>query len=1563
MRLLLAALALLMLGGLFFGVMQTPPAKRFMAARLTATLSAKLPWPVEVRGIGGLLPFVATVESVRLGEAGDPWLELNGAIMNLNAFPLARGQVAIERIGADTLTLHRLPESEDADETEVRAPLALPVLSDLPGWIWLGQLAVDRITIGEDVLGRTVAFDVGGAYLPWEEEAVRIDVRGLDDLDAGVSLSGSLKQGVVALRMEARDATLLPAFAGLEAPFALTLAIDGPLSGAAVTLEAKRGDERLASLDATVAYPDPLHIEGTAFLAAPPDLLPPAVRERFGEEFNLDLNMTLGGGNDLTLAETRVDFGRGALTLSGTYALSTGMLDLAPVVTYDDFHHLTGQVAPGDPVGMTAHIPVQGTREQLTLQPSVSVGGEPFLSGDLSLGLGELLAATGDITVHPAVATTPVQFQDLLAEGAALSLDMTYGDGDARFQNTHLRVGKTAIVVTGTANTGNNTLDMTLKATASDLHEFEGLAGLPLAGAGSIELTAKGDATRTTVQGVVRVENLTANTLTAPAGELQVDLIAGGFPDTLADRIESTISGSFPGFQPQPDLARDLTLNGGIVLEARQRLQVTDLDISDGNLALRANGTVNLESRTADFNADMRAAQFGDYTAIANLPYRGAADLTLHIASGEAPGSLVANLQGSLSALDGLPAAADGLLGEDVALTAQGQYDGARAALTAFTLAGGGLRAEGSGDFTPETKQINAEVEGAIADLAPLSGVAGRPLSGAAEFTLEASGPRDAIAARGTINGQDLNLDVLLADTATITVDATGLPSAIAATVAASLEQSGETLTLDTRIALAESRLDIGALELVAGGNRLSGAGVFDLARNRGHGELSVDAQDLSTLETWVKRPLTGRIALDATLAKDTGVLIGQFDAADLVADTLRLTVATGTFNVDDVFGAPSGTIEVNATDFEAGEFHLEALSFTAAGPPSGMDLNLTTAGVLQGYTPFNLSAGGRFSNETVAFDLRDLDFGVEGFSFALQAPATLSWQEDTAVLSPLRLQGDSGALEAAGQYTTEAIDARVAWTDVSLRLVELAGIEPMDGAVSGTLALTGTPESPRIDAKMSVAGYRRELDNDDVPGLDARLTADFSDGALSAELTASVERAADFQARAGIPVTLRLAPWQFEIAQDAAFTGTLQGTADLAAIAPLLPMEGHALRGQLDADISARGTRSAPRLDGAITVADGYYENGGTSTILNELAMTVRAEGDTLRLTEFSANDTAGGTFSGEGYMAFRPEDGSPFEFKLALDRPRLVYRDDLRADGGGELHLTGNASGALLQGDLAIGPAYITTPEGSAETEVTTVAFTETQAAGESETETREEMPYRVDLDLTIDLPGKIFVSGPGLDSEWEGNFRVRNTATEPAVEGQLRVRKGTLDFLGRLFNLAESTVTFDGQSPPAPYLRIVAVTETKDVLARVRMEGVADSLNITLESEPTLPQDEILSRVLFGQRLSDVSPVQALTLARYAPMFNRKQSGRSILGSGGPKPFLVDRVSLRSGTGVGDASIATGKYLSEDFYLEFEQGLGAAESLVSLDWIFAPRWSLRGKTTSQGQGGLGVFWKKDY
>jgi len=89
---------------------------------------------------------------------------------------------------------------------------------------------------------------------------------------------------------------------------------------------------------------------------------------------------------------------------------------------------------------------------------------------------------------------------------------------------------------------------------------------------------------------------------------------------------------------------------------------------------------------------------------------------------------------------------------------------------------------------------------------------------------------------------------------------------------------------------------------------------------------------------------------------------------------------------------------------------------------------------------------------------------------------------------------------------------------------------------------------------------------------------------------------------------------------------------------------------------------------------------------------------------------------------------------------------------------------------------------------------------------------------------------------------------------------------------------------------------------------------SPEMELTSEPVLPSDEILARLLFGRSVSDISPIQALQLAQTANML---AGGGEIDFMGKMRQFLgVDQLELKpSGDTEGETSIRAGKYLGQN------------------------------------------------
>jgi translocation and assembly module TamB len=232
---------------------------------------------------------------------------------------------------------------------------------------------------------------------------------------------------------------------------------------------------------------------------------------------------------------------------------------------------------------------------------------------------------------------------------------------------------------------------------------------------------------------------------------------------------------------------------------------------------------------------------------------------------------------------------------------------------------------------------------------------------------------------------------------------------------------------------------------------------------------------------------------------------------------------------------------------------------------------------------------------------------------------------------------------------------------------------------------------------------------------------------------------------------------------------------------------------------------------------------------------------------------------------------------------------------------------------------------------------------------------------LDLTVDLPGRVFVRGRGLESEWQGRLQVTGTVSDPRLVGELQVRRGYIDFLDRRLELREGVISFGGETPPDPTMRVEATTDVADLTAVLRIEGRAREPTLTLDSEPPLPQDEILARLLFQRETSQMTPAQA---AQLALAVNRLRGGGGFDVLGRARALLgVDTLDFSGGETMEQSTLRAGRYLNDDVYLELEQGAVGGTSRARVEVEILPNVSLQADTGADAQSGVGIQWRYDF
>lgn len=209
----------------------------------------------------------------------------------------------------------------------------------------------------------------------------------------------------------------------------------------------------------------------------------------------------------------------------------------------------------------------------------------------------------------------------------------------------------------------------------------------------------------------------------------------------------------------------------------------------------------------------------------------------------------------------------------------------------------------------------------------------------------------------------------------------------------------------------------------------------------------------------------------------------------------------------------------------------------------------------------------------------------------------------------------------------------------------------------------------------------------------------------------------------------------------------------------------------------------------------------------------------------------------------------------------------------------------------------------------------------------------------------------------------MQVTGTSAAPIVTGEARVVRGTYSFASRRFELTRGIVSFEGGPLADPQINIAASTTAEGVTANINITGSGQVPRIAFNSTPSLPQDEVLSRLLFGSSVTNLSATEAIQLAAALNSLRATGGGLNPLGQL-RSAAGIDRLRILGEddtTGRGMA-LAAGQYLTDDIYVEIitdARGFTAVQLEIALTRAL----SLLSQTGSFGGSRAGLKYSKDY
>lgn len=397
-----------------------------------------------------------------------------------------------------------------------------------------------------------------------------------------------------------------------------------------------------------------------------------------------------------------------------------------------------------------------------------------------------------------------------------------------------------------------------------------------------------------------------------------------------------------------------------------------------------------------------------------------------------------------------------------------------------------------------------------------------------------------------------------------------------------------------------------------------------------------------------------------------------------------------------------------------------------------------------------------------------------------------------------------------------------------------------------------------------------------------------------------------------------------------------------------------------LAADVT--GTIVDPQIRGSMSSKTLRLQSALTGTNVSNIAARGTFDGSRLVISNFSGTTAGDGRVTGSGMFDLSDlgRKGLGIDLRIAANKARVLARADMGATVTGPLRIVSDGATGTIAGRVSIDTARWKLGVGAAAEQLPDIRTREINGMDRGAARPAVRTVWRYLIDAQAD--NRINVRGMGLDSEWSGGIRLRGTTDAMAITGRVDLVRGAYEFAGKRFELTRGRINFDGGSPPNPRLDVVAELDQDDLDARVNIGGTALRPEITFSSTPALPEDELLSRLLFGNSITDISAPEALQLGAALA---------SLRGGGGMDPINqlrsaigLDRLRIVSADPARDrgTGIAAGKYFGRRFYAEIITD-GKGYSATQVEFRITSWLSILAAVSSVGHQNINVKASKDY
>jgi translocation and assembly module TamB len=394
--------------------------------------------------------------------------------------------------------------------------------------------------------------------------------------------------------------------------------------------------------------------------------------------------------------------------------------------------------------------------------------------------------------------------------------------------------------------------------------------------------------------------------------------------------------------------------------------------------------------------------------------------------------------------------------------------------------------------------------------------------------------------------------------------------------------------------------------------------------------------------------------------------------------------------------------------------------------------------------------------------------------------------------------------------------------------------------------------------------------------------------------------------------------------------SGSVNGATSQLGLLPLIFTGIDQASGKLRVDLDIAGRLAAPSLTGQAQLAEGAFDFYQANLRLRDTRATVALQQESL---ELHATASAGdGSLDVDGRLGWRDRR---LRGDLTMKGNRLLLVDvpEARVFASPDLRFT--------LADRRIGvTGSVTIPEASIRPAETAgaVLVSADERVVRPEFEAEDDERFEIVTDVRLVLGDRVDLDAYGLSGRVSGSVRARTSPREAAVAtGELEVLDGEYRAYSRELDVERGRLLFTGGPATDPGVDLRASRKLGIHTVGVIVRGRLRQPQLTLFSEPPLPQAQIASLLIVGQSLDSLQSGDRDELQTEQASL-ASQGGALLAGQLGRQVGLDDVGIAQGGNG---AALVLGKFFSPRLYISYGISLVDEINTLKLRYTIGDRW----------------------